>query len=106
MIIEDARKTTKDAIDVLLSLKKELNLLEMMIFSMPEFLSSVSRHKLAPESKQTLVAAALVLLEHLYPHLPFKRARYGFDRIPFLRLLRTKVGKIGDVECAAAWHAA
>ena len=36
------------------------------------------------------------VLEGVYTHLPLKRARYGFDPVQRLRILRSQIGELSD----------
>jgi hypothetical protein len=43
-----------------------------------------------------LIAGLERVLEGVFTHLPLKRARYGFDPVQRLRILRTQVDQLGD----------
>jgi hypothetical protein len=43
-----------------------------------------------------LIDGIELVLEGIYTHLPLKRARYGFDPVQRLRILRSQLGELGD----------
>ncbi len=97
MIIEDGRPLTEAALRVLEADKTALGLPDLHVQSVADFLAVANAQKLSRTDKETIVDQALLIVEQLYAHLPFKRSRYAIDPVQRLRLLRSQVGQIADV---------
>ncbi len=57
-----------------------------------------SAKQLEPEEMRLLVEQALHLMEDFYVHLPLKQSMYAVNPVQRLRLLRRRIGHIGDRE--------
>jgi Peptidase family S41 len=64
------------------------------VSSLPDFLSTAG--ELTEADRTLLVDQALVLLDDLYVHLPFKRAMHAIDPIQRLKLLRHRVPQLSE----------
>jgi len=51
---------------------------------------------LAPFERRRLLDGIECVLEGVYTHLPLKRARYGFDPVQRLRILRSQIAELSD----------
>jgi hypothetical protein len=51
---------------------------------------------LTTEERLQLIDGIELVLEGIYTHLPLKRARYGFDPVQRLRILRSQLEELGD----------
>jgi len=51
---------------------------------------------LSPAERRTLIAGIEKVLEGVFTHLPLKRARYGFDPVQRLRILRSQIDELTD----------
>jgi Peptidase family S41 len=51
---------------------------------------------LTPAERLRLIDGIELVLEGIYTHLPLKRARYGFDPVQRLRILRSQLEELGD----------
>ena len=51
---------------------------------------------LAPAERRRLIAGIETVLEGVFTHLPLKRARYGFDPVQRLRILRSQLDELTD----------
>src|SRR5216683_5032778 len=96
LFIEDARELTLAALEHLESQKTELGLPDLQIWSLPEFVDFAKGNKLKRREKEAIVDQALLVIDQLYAHLPFKRARYAVDPVQRLRLLRFQLADTGD----------
>ena len=56
----------------------------------------LSPGSLTADERVRLIDGIAMVLEGVYTHLPLKRARYGFDPIQRLRILRTQVSDLTD----------
>nr|BFD95620.1 hypothetical protein KitaXyl93_69800 [Kitasatospora sp. Xyl93] len=63
-----------------------------------EFMDRVATDPLPLADRYRLVAAARVLVEELYVHLPLKRARYATDPVQRLRLLERRVPALSELQ--------
>ncbi|WP_405363246.1 S41 family peptidase [Kitasatospora sp. NBC_00085] len=61
-----------------------------------EFMEQAAADPLPVAARYQLVAAARVLVEELYVHLPLKRARYAADPVQRLRLLERRVPSLSE----------
>ena len=92
----DGIELTKIAVASLIARKQELKLKDLAVVPLPEFIESAKQAKLSMADKQIIVDQAILLIDQLYSHLPFKRARYAVDPIRRLRLLRSEIGHDDD----------
>ena len=51
---------------------------------------------LTPAERERLIDGIELVLEGIYTHLPLKRARYGFDPVQRLRILRSQLEELDD----------
>ena len=51
---------------------------------------------LTPAERKRLIAGIETVLDGVFTHLPLKRARYGFDPIQRLRILRAEINELTD----------
>ncbi|MFD5436040.1 S41 family peptidase [Kitasatospora sp. NPDC127067] len=63
-----------------------------------EFMARVAADPLPLADRYRLVAAARILVEELYVHLPLKRARYATDPVQRLRLLERRVPALSELQ--------
>ncbi|MEI5101900.1 hypothetical protein RB200_29520 [Streptomyces sp. PmtG] len=63
-----------------------------------EFLAAVEADPLPLADRHRLVAAARVLLEELYVHLPLKRAMHATDPLQRLRLLERRLAPLSELQ--------
>src|SRR5260370_4014707 len=87
MFYEDGRDRTLAAIQLLEGLTVQ---------TVEEFLDLARKMKLTRHEKSVIVDQAILLIDQLYAHLPFKRARYAVDPVQRLRLLRFQLADTGD----------
>ncbi len=97
MIIDDARKQTWAAVQLMDAVKGEMGCSEAQYWTVGEFLAHAEQSKLTLEEKETIVDQAILLLDQFYVHLPFKRARYAVDPVQRLRLIRSQLHEHGDL---------
>lgn len=92
MVIEDGRPRTAAAIEVLKKSRETFNLLQLQVTDVPTFLAAAEspENKLTLAEKHTIVEQAILVIDQLYAHLPFKRARYAVDPVQRLRLVRSR----------------
>lgn len=64
--------------------------------TLAEFRTSQPTTKLSPRERLSLLNALEPLFEGAYTHLPLKRARYGFDPVQRLRIVRMQAGALSD----------
>jgi hypothetical protein len=98
MFFEDARELTLSAVRLLESQKDALGRPDLKIWSPSEFSALAKSQALARSQKETIVAQAILLIDQFYAHLHFKRARYAVDPVQSLRILRTRLHHLSDVE--------
>jgi C-terminal processing protease CtpA/Prc len=56
----------------------------------------LSPGSLSPAERRRLIDGIERVLEGVYTHLPLKRARYGFDPVQRLRILRSQMAELSD----------
>lgn len=56
----------------------------------------LSHGALKPAERRRLVDGIRIVLEGAFTHLPLKRARYGFDPVQRLNILRTQIEELSD----------
>jgi len=98
MLIEDGREHVEKALRALMKRKGELGLEKLRLRSLEKFEEEITRVRLRPEERETIVEQAIVLIEQLYAHLPFKRTRYAINPVQRLRLLRHRSTAMTDRE--------
>lgn len=103
MVIEDGRPRTAAAIELLRKSAETYNLQQLRVTDVPTFLAAAEspENKLSLAEKHTIVDQALFVVDQLYAHLPFKRARYAVDPVQRLRLVRSR---ISDEMTEARFH--
>ncbi len=92
----DARSAAESAIKKLLKKKKQLELPDLKIQLLKDFLQKSEQHKLTKRDKQLICDQAILIMEQFYAHLPFKRARYAADPAQRLRLLRNDIPNLSE----------
>jgi hypothetical protein len=70
----------------------------LMLQDIDEFRALVKDQGLQPEERALVLRQAIFLVENLFSHLPFKRARYAIDPLQQLRLLERQLPALGDYE--------
>ena len=95
-VIIDARSAAESAIKILLKKKKQLELPDLQIQPLKDFLQEAEQHKLTKRDKQLICDQAILIMEQFYAHLPFKRARYAADPAQRLRLLRNEITNLSE----------
>ena len=88
--LQSTLNLTTTAIERLLAQKNVLNLPNLAIQSLPEFLDAAIKSPLTPAQRDVICEQAILILDQFYAHLQFKRARYGVDPVQRLRLLRAR----------------
>ncbi len=96
LLIEDGRIRVENALQALRDRKEELGLKDLQLRSIEEFEDDIARLGLSLEGRETIVEQAIVLIEQLYVHLPFKRTRYAINPAQRLRLLRHRSPGMSD----------
>ncbi|WP_321475149.1 S41 family peptidase [uncultured Paludibaculum sp.] len=91
MVIEDARDQVEAAIESLRHCGRTYGRPGLQVSDVPSFFAAAESedNKLTPAEKHIIVDQAILLLDQLYAHLPFKRARYAVDPVQRLRLVRS-----------------
>jgi hypothetical protein len=56
----------------------------------------LSHGTLKPAERRRLIDGIRIVLEGAFTHLPLKRARYGFDPVQRLNILRTQIDELSD----------
>ncbi|HEY3443808.1 MAG TPA: S41 family peptidase [Paludibaculum sp.] len=97
MIIEDGREAAQKAIDLMREARGTLGIDTAEFFSVQEFLAHAKHDPLTPSERETIVEQAIELLDQLYVHLPFKRARYAVDPVQRLRLIRSQLKDLEEL---------
>ncbi|MGJ5817861.1 S41 family peptidase [Paludibaculum fermentans] len=93
MVIEDARERTAAAIEVLKKSSEGSKLPQLQVTDVPTFFAAAEApgHRLTLDEKYTIIDQAIMVVDQLYAHLPFKRARYAIDPVQRLRLIRSRL---------------
>ena len=97
MIIEDGREAAQKAIDLMRESKGTLGIDTAEFFSVQDFLAHAKQNPLTLPERETIVEQAIELLDQLYVHLPFKRARYAVDPVQRLRLIRSQLKDLEEL---------
>ncbi|MBN9662855.1 MAG: hypothetical protein J0H49_31945 [Acidobacteria bacterium] len=95
MVIEDGRPRTAAAIEILKKSRETFNLSQLQVSDVPTFLAAAEspENKLTLAEKHTIVDQAIFVIDQLYAHLPFKRARYAVDPVQRLRVVRSRISE-------------
>lgn len=98
MLMEDARDKARAAKRMLLRQRGQrgLQMPGLRILELAEFKARVRKHPLTREQKEVIVEQAIALLDQIYAHLPFKKARYAVNPVQKLRLLRARAARLED----------
>lgn len=75
--IEDASGLTGDVWTTLEAESAALGLPGLKTQPLAQFLTAAELQKITPEEKRIILNQALLMFEHLYPHLPFKKRLFG-----------------------------
>jgi len=97
MIIEDGREAAQKAIALMRESKGALGIDTAEFFSVQEFLAHAKQDPLTPAEREIIVEQAIEVLDQLYVHLPFKRARYAVDPVQRLRLIRSQLKDLEEL---------
>lgn len=97
MFIEDAREATLAAVRMMDESKEQMGCESARFWTIGEFLAEAERSRLTQRQKEIIVDQAILVLDQLYAHLPFKRARYAVDPVQRLRLIRSQIGEHSDL---------
>ncbi len=98
MQFDDGSAAFEAAIQGLLAAREALGLEEFAVLEPGTFLEKAKEDELTIDERIDILEQAAFVLEHLYCHLPFKRARYAIDPLQQLRLLRREVVDIDALE--------
>lgn len=74
--VEDGTELTVAAWRLLEAEGKDLGLPDLRIQPIADFLASAEQHRTSVADRQTIVAQATLIFDHLYPHMPFKTDLY------------------------------
>ena len=94
--MESAQEAVAATARTLLDRKANLNLPDLHIEPLADFLERCKEQSLQPGDREIICEQAILILDQFYAHLPFKRARYGIDPIQRLRLLRSRIQSISN----------
>lgn len=78
MLVEDGSELTRQAWSLLEADGKALDLPDLRVQAIRDFLESAEQHRTSPTDRQTILDQALLMFDHLYPHMPFKADIYHF----------------------------
>lgn len=95
MVIEDARERTAQAIELLRKARETYRMPGLRVTDVPTFFAAAEAPatRLTLDEKRTIVDQATFVVDQLYAHLPFKRARYAVDPVQRLRLIRSRLSE-------------
>ncbi|MBY0507396.1 MAG: hypothetical protein K2X03_26010 [Bryobacteraceae bacterium] len=96
MTMQSAVEATAAAVAGILAGKTALELPDLLIRTLPDFLAAARESPLRPADREVICDQAILILDQFYAHLPFKRARYGIDPVQRLRLLRAQLPRLDD----------
>src|SRR5205814_193165 len=88
LAVEDGSDLARQAWKMLKSERDALKLPDLEIHPLAEFIRGFPFHQLTIEQKTAIVDQAILMFQHLYPHLPFKQQQFSFaDPLQELREL-------------------
>lgn len=97
MIFDDGSREFQAAIDKLIEAREAQGMEVFEVFSIDGFLEHAKAQAISLAERMDILDQATFLIENLYCHLPFKRARYAIDPIQQLRLLQRQLDEKMDV---------
>lgn len=100
--VEDASGLTLQAWNAFLGHRSELGAANLAVQRLDGFLSDAERHPMRPEDKKKILDQATLMIDHLYPHLPYKLETFHFIH-PVL-WLETNVRPFLDTISEANFH--
>src|SRR5689334_4196136 len=59
-------------------------LADIAVVPLADFLAEAARHALSPAEKERIIDQAILMIENLYPHLPYKLEAFGVSPANFL----------------------
>ncbi|MDZ7639214.1 MAG: S41 family peptidase [Bryobacterales bacterium] len=96
MRFEDGREFVEAAEAALLANREFLQLPGLSLQRLAEFLEQAEGTPLTVGEKEDLVDQAILTMDQIYAHLPFKRARYAVEPVQRLRLLRVRAAGLSE----------
>lgn len=98
--IEDAAKLTNQACDILHANKVALQIPELEIVTLEQFLADTGKAaRMTRAEREAILSQAQFLIEHLYPHLPFKVRNFpGNDLLMNFKAVRDQVDTLSDFD--------
>ncbi len=97
MIFDDGTRQFEAAIEKLSAAREAQGMEEFQLFTIDQFLEHAKGQAITLEERLDILDQATFLIENLYCHLPFKRARYAIDPVQQLRLLQRQLDEKMDV---------
>src|SRR4051794_35317494 len=79
LAIEDGTSLTQAAWDALAAHRHDLGADGLAIGRLDQFLDAANKHPLSFEDRTTILDQAALVLNNLYPHLPFKLEEFQFE---------------------------
>jgi hypothetical protein len=99
LAVEDGSDLTRQAWEMLKSERQALKLPDLEIYPLAEFVRGFPFPLLTIEQKTAIVDEAILMFQHLYPHLWFKQQQFSFaDPLQELRGLRAKLATTTEVQ--------
>lgn len=97
MIFDDGTRQFLAAIEALNEAREAAGNDRFEVFTIDAFLEHAKGQAISLEERIEILEQAVFLIENLYCHLPFKRARYAIDPLQQLRLLQRQLDEKMDV---------
>jgi hypothetical protein len=103
VVLEDGSELARQAWEMLHTERDALNLPDLQIYPLAEFVRRFPFEPLSVEQKTAILDQAVLLFRHLYPHLAFKQQQFSFAE-PIQRLgeLRKKLAAVTEGEFHSA----
>jgi len=98
--IEDGSALTGNVWKTLEAESASLGLPNLKVQPLAEFLQAAELQKLTPAEKRVILDQAVLLFDHLYPHLSFKKQLFGdfTDPVENLAALSSQLDDLGELE--------
>lgn len=97
MIFDDGTREFEAAIEKLIEAREAQGMEAFEVFTIDGFLEHAKGQAISLDERVDVLDQATFLIENLYCHLPFKRARYAIDPVQQLRLLQRQLDDKMDV---------
>src|SRR3954468_22029707 len=88
---------TRKAWQVLLDDREALELPDLAIQTVPEFLASAEQKPMSRQDKEAILDQAVLILQNFYAHLPYKQQHFKTDPFEILQTIRSQIARMTEL---------